>query len=252
MKAVVLGSGTGIPDLRTPRGYAGIYVRAGGEHLVLDAGPGTLKQLARIGVSYLDLDRIFLTHFHPDHCLDLVSILFAMRMPDPARTKPLVVYGPKGLSRLYRRLNTAFEGWIAPKTYGLTLKEVGETTLRLSGYTVRTKRMRHAGGRALGYRLQARGKSLAYSGDTDVCPAIVTLGRDADLLILECSVTDERKVAGHLTPTACGQIAAQARCRHLLLTHFYPVFLGYNILRRVRRRYRGRVTLARDLRAFQL
>ncbi|MBI3323078.1 MAG: hypothetical protein HYZ95_01280, partial [Candidatus Omnitrophica bacterium] len=187
----------------------------------------------------------------------------AMRIPEPARTKPLVVYGPKGLSRLYRRLNTAFEGWIAPKTYRLTLKEVGETTLRLpaqgaagqaglGGYTVRTKRMRHAGGRALGYRLQARGKSLAYSGDTDVCPAIVTLGRDADLLILECSVTDERKVAGHLTPTACGQIAALARCRHLLLTHFYPVFLGYNILRRVRRRYGGRLTLARDLRAFQL
>ncbi|MBI3322720.1 MAG: ribonuclease Z, partial [Candidatus Omnitrophica bacterium] len=190
MKVVILGSGTGVPDLRTPRGYAGIYVRAGGEHLLLDAGPGTLKQLARLGVTYLDLDRIFLTHFHPDHCLDLVSILFAMRLPDPARTRPLVVYGPKGLSRLYRRLNTAFEGWIAPKTYGLTLKEVGETTLRLpahgaagqaglGGYTVRTKRMRHAGGRALGYRLQARGKSLAYSGDTDVCPAIVTLGRDA-------------------------------------------------------------------------
>lgn len=272
MRVVILGSGTGVPDLRTPRGYAGIYVRAGGEHLVLDAGPGTLKQLARLGVTYLDLDRIFLTHFHPDHCLDLVSILFAMRMPSvgissaadtpsaarrvpprsPARTKPLTVYGPRGLSRLYRRLNAAFEGWIAPKTYHLTLKEIGETALRLPGYTVRTKRMRHAEGRALGYRLEHRGKSLAYSGDTDVCPAIVQLGRDADLLILECSVTDERKVPGHLTPTACGQIAARARCRHLLLTHFYPVFLGYNILRRVRRRYGGRLTLARDLRAFQL
>ena len=252
MRVVVLGSGTGIPDLRTPRGYAGIYVRAGGEHLLLDAGAGTLKQLAKIGVTYRDLDRIFLTHFHPDHCLDLVSILFAMRMPNPARTKPLTVYGPRGLTRLYRRLNTCFEGWIAPRTYRLTLKEIGETALRLPSCAVRTRRMDHAEGRALGYRLEHRGRSLAYSGDTDACPAIVELGRRADLLILECSVTDERKVSGHLTPTECGMIAAQARCRHLLLTHFYPVFLGYNIPRRVRRAFGGRLTLARDLRAFQL
>src|SRR3990167_8044701 len=88
MKIVLLGTGTGIPDPRTPRGYAGVYVKAGREHLVLDAGPGTLKQLMRIGVSYLDLDRLFLTHFHPDHCLDLVSILFAMRIPYPAPPPP--------------------------------------------------------------------------------------------------------------------------------------------------------------------
>jgi len=254
MRVVILGSGTGVPDLRTPRGYASIYVRLGGEHLLLDAGPGTLKQLARLGVTYLDLDRIFLTHFHPDHCLDLVSILFAMRIPQPARTKPLVIYGPRGLRRLYRRLNTAFQGWIEPRTYRLTLRELPRrpSGLRLAGYTVRTKTMHHAEGRALGYRLEEGGRCCVYSGDTDVCRGIITLGRRADLLILECSMTDERKVEGHLTPTECGRIAAQAGCRHLLLTHFYPVFLGYNIRSRVRRAFRGRLTLARDLAVVRL
>ena len=99
---------------------------------------------------------------------------------------------------------------------------------------------------ALGYRLEARGKSFAYSGDTDYCRAVVDLGRRADVLILECAVPDERKVVGHLTPTACGRIADEAGCRHLVLTHFYPVFAGYNIRTRVRAQFRGRLTLARD------
>ncbi|MBI3087820.1 MAG: MBL fold metallo-hydrolase [Candidatus Omnitrophica bacterium] len=250
MKVVILGSGTGVPVKE--RGCAGLYVRIGGEHVLLDAGPGTLRQLVRLGVTYLDLDRIFLTHFHPDHCLDLVSILFAMRIPRPPRTKPLVIYGPRGLRQLYRRLNTAFGGWIAPRTYRLAFKELrGHTTLRLGGYTVRTAPMRHSPG-ALGYRLEHRGRAVAYSGDTDVCEGIVRLGRRADLLILECSMTDERKVAGHLTPSDCGRIAAQAGCRHLVLTHFYPVFKGYDIPGRVRRAFRGRLTLARDLAKFSI
>ena len=65
-------------------------------------------------------------------------------------------------------------------------------------------------------------------------------------------MTDERKVAGHLTPTECGQIAGAANCRHLALTHFYPVFKGYDIRKRVRRAFRGPLTLARDLTSFRL
>ena len=252
MKVVLLGTGTGIPDPKRPRGYAGIYVKAGREHLLLDAGPGTLKQLMRVGVTYLDLDRLFLTHFHPDHCLDLVSILFAMRIPYPARTRPFTIYGPHGLTRLYRQLNAAFHRWIEPQTYRLTLKELNETTLALAGYTVRTKRMNHAEGRALGYRLESAGRAIAYSGDTDVCKEIVALGRRADALILECSMPDERKVAGHLTPTACGRIAAKAQARHLVLTHFYPMVDLAVARRRIRRSYPGRLTFARDLQALRL
>ena len=244
MKVVILGAGTAIPA----KGYspAGLYVRVAGEHLLLDAGPGTAQRLQAVGGSLFEIDRMFLTHFHLDHCLDMASVLFALRIPQPARAKPLTIYGPRGLKRLFRGLNTAFHGRLAPRTYRLTLRELDETRVRLPGYAVTTRRMTHSAA-ALGYRLEAAGKSMAYSGDTDVCPAIVGLGRDADVLILECSHPDERKVSGHLTPTECGRIAAEARCRSLVLTHFYPVFRGDDIRARVRRAFRGRLTLARDL-----
>jgi len=243
MRVTILGAGTAIPAQHYSP--AGVHVRAGGEHLLFDAGPGTLQRLHTIGVTRLDLDRIFLTHYHLDHCLDLTSILFALRIPNPARKKPLTIYGPKGLKRLYRQLNVAFHGWLVPRTYRLTFKELGEATLRMSRYTIRTKSMNHSTP-ALGYRLKAKGKIVAYSGDTDVCQEIIELGRGADLLILECSMPDERKTQGHLTPSECGHIAAQARCRHLVLTHFYPVCAGYEIRRRVRRKFAGRLTLAKD------
>jgi ribonuclease BN (tRNA processing enzyme) len=249
MRVTILGAGTAIPA----KGYspAGIYVQAGREHLLFDAGPGTAQRLRAAGVSIFDLDRIFLTHYHLDHCLDFASILFALRIPMPRRTKSLVVYGPPGLKKLYRQLNHAFHGWLTPRSYGLALKELKETTLRLPGYTVISRWMNHSAP-ALGYRVEAGRKRLAYSGDTDACWNLVELGRNTHLLILECSVTDELKVEGHLTPTACGRIAEQANCRRLALTHFYPVFKGYDIRKRVRRHFRGRLTLARDLTSFQL
>ena len=249
MKIVVLGAGTSIPA--KDRSPSGLYVQAGAEQLLFDAGPGTLHRFHAAGGSFLRLRRIFLTHYHVDHCLELATILFALRIPHPKRTRPLAIYGPPGLRRLYHALNTAFHRWLEPRTYRLSFHELGETTIRLPSCAVTARRMRHSAD-ARGYRLQAHGRRVVYSGDTDACAALVELGRDADLLILECSTTDERKIAGHLTPTECGRIAAQARCRHLVLTHFYPVFEGYDIRRRVRRSYHGRLTLARDLASFSL
>jgi ribonuclease BN (tRNA processing enzyme) len=267
MRVTILGAGTAIPA--NGHSPAGIYVQAGRERLLLDAGPGTLQRLHAAGGSFLHLDRIFFTHFHIDHCLDLATTLFALRIPQPSRKKPLSIYGPRGLKTLYRRLNFAFEGWLEPPVYRagqlaafpgegptrgksepmyrLTIQELGERTVRLNGYTVTTRRMDHYQTGAIGYRLQSGGKVLVYSGDTDTCQAIVELGEGADLLILECSMPDERKAGGHLTPSECGQIAAAAGCKHLVLTHFYPVFHGYDIRRRVRHFYRGRLTLGRDL-----
>jgi ribonuclease BN (tRNA processing enzyme) len=259
MRVTILGAGTAIPAAE--HSPSGIFIQVAGEQLLFDAGPGTLQRLHAAGGKLFEVDRVFLTHYHLDHCLDVASLLFALRLPaprmgtaasarqagipQPARNRPLAVYGPPGLKRLYRKLNGAFQGWLAPRSYRLKLKELGETSLKLRDYTVSTRWMNHST-KALGYRLEAEGKRIAYSGDTDVCEELIELGRDTHLLILECSMTDERKVSGHLTPTECGQIAARANCRHLVLTHFYPVFKGYDIRKRVRRSFRGRLSLARD------
>lgn len=251
MKLVILGAGTSIPA----KNYspAGIYLRVKKENILLDAGPGTLQRLNDIGLSPFDLDRVFLTHYHVDHCLELVTLLFALRIPNPGHTKSLTIYGPKGLKRLYRQLNKTFQGWLTPrkKSYQLKFIELGRSVFSCGGYRVKTIRMNHST-EAIGYRISDGARSVTYSGDTDMCPEIITLGKSTDALILECSMKDENKMAGHLTPSECGQIAASAGCKQLVLTHFYPVFRNYDIRRRVRCFYSGSLTLARDKQTINL
>src|SRR5918999_1824971 len=65
----------------------------------VDCGEGTQQQLLRSSVGLPELDAIFLTHFHLDHWLGVVGMLktFDLR----ARERPLSVYGPPGLQRLF-------------------------------------------------------------------------------------------------------------------------------------------------------
>ena len=249
MKVVMLGTGTARPV--RGQACAGIYIHAAGQHWLFDAGPGTLQRLLALGVTHGDLDRIFLTHFHPDHCAELVPLLFAMHLPDPARTKPLTVTGPQGMRRVYRRLNAAFSGWLAPRGYRLTLREVGDAAQRLGTCRVVSRRMPH-GPPAVGFRVECGGRSVAYSGDTAEGPGVVELGRNADVLILECSAPDAHPVAGHLTPSACGRIAAAAGCRRLVLTHRAPSVQEGLARRGVRTQYAGPLVFARDLQALRL
>ncbi len=89
--------------------------------------------------------------------------------------------------------------------------------------------------------------SLTFSGDTDYCREIVELARGTDLLILECAHPDDRKVEGHLSPTWCGRIAAEAEARALVLTHFYPACEGEDLIGPCAKEYPGSITIAEDL-----
>jgi len=101
---------------------------------------------------------------------------------------------------------------------------------------------------SVAYRMEFQdGKSLVISGDTDYCQNIIALARESDLLVLECSFPNGKKVEGHLTPAFAGRIASESRCKRLLLTHFYPVCDQFDILTQCRETYAGEVILAEDL-----
>ena len=98
----------------------------------------------------------------------------------------------------------------------------------------------------------ADGKTLAVSGDTDYCEGMIDLGKEADLMILECAVPDSMKVQGHLTPTECGKLAREANCKKLCLTHFYPVCDLEEVHAACAKEYGGELVLAEDLMEFGL
>ena len=107
--------------------------------------------------------------------------------------------------------------------------------------------MAHISG-SVGYRTEFKdGKSIAISGDTDYCQNIIDLGFEVDLLVIECSFPDGKKVEGHLTPSLAGRIALESGCKRLLLTHFYPVCDQFDILKQCSEVYQGEIIVGEDL-----
>jgi ribonuclease BN (tRNA processing enzyme) len=246
MELVILGSGTGIPDAR--RGSPGALVRCGGRLILADCGPGSLREAAAAGVGPGDVDAVLLTHFHPDHVLDVPALLFALLSPAFAGRKPLTIAGATGVRKLVDQwLSSVYGAWLRPVGYSLAVRELAPGENDVAGLPVTAIPVRHAP-ESLAYRIreEGSGKTIAISGDTGLCDGAVTAGRDADLYLLECAYPDPAPWEGHLTPMTAAEVAALANPRRLVLTHFYPEVEGKPIEAVVRRRYAGPVTRAED------
>ena len=247
-RLVVLGSGTGVPTKE--RASPGLLLETEQWGAVLiDPGPGALHRMTLQGVPVEAVERVLLTHHHPDHTLDLMALLFARRNPwlEP---RHLTVIGPVGTKDLYLRMQGLYGKWVTADEDSFSLKEVEPGPLAdLDGKAFSTN---HTEG-SLGYRLELGKTSLAISGDTGPSEEIVQLGRDADLFLLECSVPDGHgKVPGHLTPREAGDVAARARPRKLVLYHLYPPVDAEEAVRSVRRVFQGETVVATDGAVFSL
>jgi ribonuclease Z len=113
---VFLGTSGSMPTAQ--RAPAALLVRRGGDKLLFDCAEGTQRQLLRSSVGLVELEDIFLTHFHADHVLGLPGMLktFALR----GREIPLTVHGPRGLVDLLRSLKRV----IGKLTYDVRLVEL--------------------------------------------------------------------------------------------------------------------------------
>jgi ribonuclease BN (tRNA processing enzyme) len=242
---IVIGSGTGIPSLR--RGAPGLLVISDGTRLLIDSGSGTLGRMLEVGVTYRDPDLLLYTHIHPDHVSDLVPIIFASKYADHPREKELLCIGGPGFRSYFEKLKNLYGSWIEPKSYPLTIKEISQEAFVYMNLRILSSPMAHIS-ESVGYRIEFKdGKSMAISGDTDYCQNIIDLAFEVDLLVLECSFPDGRKVEGHLTPSLAGRIALESGCKKLLLTHLYPICDQIDILNQCRQVYPGEIILGEDL-----
>jgi ribonuclease Z len=119
------------------RGLPALLVRRGGDRLLFDCGEGTQRQLLR-SVGLIDLEEVFVTHFHADHVLGLPGMLktFSLR----GRDRPLTVYGPRGLRELFAVLRPL----VGRLPFEVTLVELEPNEeLRRDGYRIAAFETRH-------------------------------------------------------------------------------------------------------------
>lgn len=245
MRLTIIGSGTGIPSPR--RGPAGYLVQAASTAMLFDCGPGTMERLVSRGGDWKTIDRIFLSHHHPDHCADVIAFLFANNWEAPRRAKhPLHITGPLGTRQFMEKLSEAFPG-LSWQSAGTIVEEWERGAVEDTAWQVSSGPVDHAGLHALAYRISAEGRTLVYSGDTGETENIVDIAQNADTLLAECSYPDSFVgQKSHLTAGAAGRVAARAGVGRLVLTHFYPECEEVDIRAQCAAEFSGEIILAHD------
>ena len=240
MRLTVLGCSGTYPGPESP--CSGYLVEHDGFRLVLDLGNGALGQLQR-HCGLLDVDAVWISHLHADHCLDLVAYSYARRYHPDGPPPALPVHGPEGLAE---RLRAAYES--PPRdglgeVYDFTVVEPGRSVI--GPFEVSVARVEHPV-EAHALRLRAGGRTLVYSGDTAPSAELVELARDCDLLLCEASweSSPEPPPGIHLTGRQAGEHADRAGARRLVLTHLVPFVDPAVIEAEARAAYGGRLDVA--------
>jgi ribonuclease Z len=204
LRVVLCGTSSPLPDIN--RAKACTIIVADDKAYVIDTGPESWEQLARMQFPGARIAGIFITHFHSDHIGDLGE--FRMQTMVAGRNQRLPVYGPRGAANLVAGFNLAYEedarlrlahhgpevinlaaSPLEAREFGksflgnLTAEEVILTDggLRVTAFEVDHDPIRPA----VGYRFDWKGRSVVISGDTALSANLAENAKGADVLVAE-------------------------------------------------------------------
>lgn len=240
MKLTVLGSGTAAP--RLDRNMSGYLIEADKKKILFDSGPGTIRQLLKLKINLLDIDHIFYSHMHNDHISDLPAIIWSNNY-GTFRKKPLNIYGPRGFMKYFRILMKVMKP--NDLIFKINVKEMKKDPIKIGNLEFKAIKVKHFGS-SQALKIENKGKSLVYSGDSAFCKPLIEICNKADLIILDCAFPDNKPNKLHLSPSQCGQIASKSKAKKLLLTHFYPEADLVDVVKQAKKTFKGPILKAKD------
>ncbi|MHB8487143.1 MAG: MBL fold metallo-hydrolase [Candidatus Acidiferrales bacterium] len=268
--------GTGMPRPDPGRQGPSLAIVANGKAYIVDAGVGLVRQAAAAyarGIKALHTDQLdiaFLTHLHSDHTLGLPDLIFTPWVMH--RPVPLRLYGPTGTQAMVDNIEKAWAEDIDIRVHGLEHSTTGaykvlvheiqpgvvyqDANVKVTAFAV----LHGSWKEALGYRFDADGKSIVISGDTRAAQSVVDACDGCDILIHEVYSGGSRG-SGEVTPgdayfssfhtsaEELGGIAAKARPKILVITHYVPRQNTdqTKMLEEIRKKFSGPVMVANDL-----
>ena len=251
MKVVFVGTGTPTPNKNNFGSCA--LIDSDKSRILVDCGPAATQKLINAGYSPLDIDSIFLTHLHFDHCVDLPCFLLTYWDQNTDLDKILHIYGPKGTEFFVDKLtgeNGAFKDDIAARinagasirTYinrgGIEPRPVPDFdvmdiysgfSIRIDDVDVKAAMTKHVDPwlESYAYRFDFDGRGITFAGDTGSVETISRLAEGSDILVVNCwnadavvRGTDNIKALATIEDAAV--MAKRSGSRKLVLSH-----LGY-------------------------
>ncbi len=247
--------GTGAPRPSLIRYGPSILVEAGEHRLLVDAGPGMRERLFQAGGFELltDINMIILTHLHFDHTISVPGLWLSGWLF--GRKSPMTVYGPTGTAAMMENFTSAYD-WdiryreivgVHEEGSEMIAHDIGEGViyeqddLRITAFEVEhmpidvsTGELLGLEGSTLGYRIDYKGRSVVFSGDTrsTAASSIMEYGKGVDVVIHEVQVpapgdTPEARLANvslsvHSTPDQVAEVFRQTQPRMGVYSHIIP------------------------------
>lgn len=223
MKLNVLGMNGPFPA--SGGATSGYLLSTENTRLQLDCGSGVLAALTELTPPE-SLTALVLTHWHFDHCCDVLPLLYRLASCRPAQ--PLHVYAPVDEASPVRQT------LLGDPCIALHDIAPGDT-LQIGDVALQVYPARHPVP-AVMLRLTAQGKTLCYTGDTNTIDALTAFAQGADLLLADGLFTralwDEHKP--HLSAALAAALARDAQVGRVVITHLNPVIDPETLLREAR------------------
>jgi ribonuclease BN (tRNA processing enzyme) len=219
LRVTFLGSGDAFGS--GGRLQACFLVDADGTRFLIDCGASSLVGMRGFGIAPNEIGLILLSHLHGDHFGGLPFFILDAQFVS-RRTEPLVIAGPPTTGeRLRRAMEVMFPGSAdAERTFAIDVVELeAERSQQLQGVSVTAFTVRHpSGAPAFALRVEAAGKVIAYSGDTEWTESLIPAARGSDLLIAEAYFY-EKRVPAHLDFRTLSDHLDQLETKRLIITH---------------------------------
>ena len=242
-KLVILGSANAVPDEQHENTHLALLGH--NRTLLIDCVNSPIVRLERAGVNLDTLTDLILTHYHPDHVSGVPSLLMGMWLL--GRTKPLNIYGLNHTLKRVKNMMKAYDWQTWPRFFPVLFTTVPEQTMTLvleqEEWRIFSSPVNHMIPN-IGLRIEfLQKKVVAYSSDTEPCPAVIQLAQGAEVLIHEAAGNS----TGHTSPAQAGEIAQEANVKSLYLIH-YPAreARSESLIAEAASTFDGQVVLAED------
>ena len=271
--------GTGAPRPSPKRYGPSILLEAGDTKLLVDAGPGMRQRIFQAGGFELltDIDTVLITHLHFDHTIELPNLWLTGWLF--GRKKNMQVYGPEGTEEFMNHFEQAFD-WDLRYRYLTNVHVEGSdliTTdiepgvfynkngIKITAFDVAhlpmdpdTEELLGLEGATFGYRVDYKGRSVIFSGDTRSLPGskIIEISKGVDVLVHETQIpypgdSKEAKLANvsmivHSSPEQVAYVFNETRPRLGIYHHIIPPETTRDQLLGMTD-YDGRMEVAEDL-----
>ena len=217
----------------------------------VDTGGGTLSNLLRY-TPPTELDAIWVSHLHVDHCGDLPLAYYTLQYGDYEPTGRVPVLGPAGWADHLRGMISVGTSSALEDAFEVHELAEGER-LRFGALDLTPVATAHSL-ETYGVRATAGGRTIAYSADSGPCDGLGRLADGADLFVCEAAWAEQPPGAEphHMTAAGAGQFAAAAAASRLVLTHLRPHDDPEAAVCRAREAYGGELDVAVEGNVYQL